>query len=153
MHCKCDVWVWRSGRAGWTCRGGREWKRSRRVEIKVKLWKEMSSTSLCPRSGRRLIPLYGSKSIAEMHFKRHSEPNQYWQDPSGLKYPLAQKKSSPFSFGIHVFINYFPLLFIYFSCECHENLTKNVNERNDIGEQDVTECVQRFLIMTASIQL
>ena len=153
MHCKCDVWVWRSGRTGWTCRGGREWKRSRRVEIKVTLWKETSSTTLCPRSGRRLIPLYASKSIAEMHFKRHSEPTNIDRTLQDWNILLLKKKSSPFSFGIQVFINYFPLLFIYFSGECHENLTKNVNERNDIGEQDVTECVQRFLIMTASIQL
>jgi len=52
-----------------TERGGRG-KSSRSVEVKVEIWKKMSSMppppppSPCPRSERRLISLYASKDIA-----------------------------------------------------------------------------------------
>jgi len=148
MHCKCDVRVWRSGRAEWTCRGGREWRCSRRVVIKVKLWKETSSMSLCPRSEWRLInPSTHQKVSQKCTPSGIHNPTNIDRTPSGQIYHLAQK--FPLLFGIYLL---FPTC-IYFSCECHENWTKNVNERNDIGEKNVTECVQRLLIMTASLQL
>ena len=70
----------------------------------------MSSESLCPRSERRLTFLNASKSIAEMHFKRHSESMSHETGTPRKEISLCSKIPPPFSFSHYLLLTYFILM-------------------------------------------